>query len=167
MLQPTLSGATLLLRPLADDDFEPLYAAASDPLIWAQHPSQNRYQRPVFEQWFLAAIESKGALVVIDANNGQIIGSSRYYDWDEVAKEVAIGFTFLRRPYWGGATNAEMKKLMIDHALQSVDTIWFHVGPNNIRSQRALDKIGARFSHRAHKELAGQLVDYFFYVVRR
>ena len=114
-----------------------------------------------------AAIQSKGALVVIDANNGQIIGSSRYYDWDEVIKEVAIGFTFLRRSYWGGATNAEMKQLMIDHALQSIDTVWFHVGPDNIRSQRAPEKIGAKFSHRADKEFSGQLVDYFFYVVRR
>jgi RimJ/RimL family protein N-acetyltransferase len=152
---------------MTKNDFEPLYAAASDPLIWAQHPSPNRYQQPVFEQWFAAAMESKGALVAVDNGNEKIVGSSRYYDWNPVNREVAIGFTFLSRTYWGGAANAEMKKLMIEHAFQQAEIIWFHVGPNNIRSQKALDKIGAKFSHRSHKELSGKLNDYFFYAIRR
>lgn len=167
MLQPVLHGATLKLRPLAEDDFEPLYAVASDPLIWEQHPSPNRYQRPVFEQWFSAAIASQGALVAIDLSNEKIIGSSRYYDFNEANEEVAIGFTFLSRAYWGGAANAEMKRLMVEHALQKVEIIWFHVGPNNLRSQKALEKIGAKFSHRGHKELSGKLNDYLFYAIRR
>jgi N-acetyltransferase len=167
MLQPTLRGQAIALRPLAEDDFESLYAVASDPLIWAQHPSPNRYQRPIFEQWFSDSIESKGALVAVDINNEKLVGSSRYYDWDSVNGEVAIGFTFLSRSHWGGAANAEMKKLMIEHAFRSVNAVWFHVGPNNIRSQKALGKIGADFSHRAHKEISGKLNDYLFYVVHR
>jgi RimJ/RimL family protein N-acetyltransferase len=167
MLQPTLQGPTLTLRPLVPDDFEELYEAASDPLIWAQHPSPNRYQRPVFEKWFADAIASKGALVAVNISDGRIIGSSRYYDWNEAAEEVAIGFTFLKRAYWGGSTNAEMKKLMLDHALQQVRTVWFHVGPNNIRSQKALAKIGAKFSHHGYKEMSGKPTEYFFYSISR
>lgn len=166
-LQPTLKGPTLLLTPLRDTDFDALYAAASDPLIWKQHPSPDRYQLPVFEQFFKGAMASGGALLVIDRATEQVIGSSRYYDLDEKNKEVAIGFTFLSRTHWGGKTNGEMKQLMLDHAFRSLDTVWFHVGPDNLRSQKALQKIGAEFSHRGTKELAGQVVDYVFYKLTR
>ena len=125
-----------MLRPLQTDDFEALYQAASDPLIWAGHPSSQRYQRPVFEQWFEDASQSQGALVIIERESGYIIGTSRYYEYDEHQREVAIGFTFLIRAHWGGVTNAELKKLMLDHAFQWVDRVWFHVSPANIRSQK-------------------------------
>jgi len=57
-LQPTLIGKAISLRPLRAEDFEALYAAASDPLIWEQHPEPLRYQRPVFEGFFASALAS-------------------------------------------------------------------------------------------------------------
>lgn len=146
-LQPTLQGPTLLLRPLLREDLDALYAVASDPLVWAQHPCSDRWQRPVFEALFEASLASGGALVVVERSSGRIIGSSRYYQWDEAAGELAIGFTFLARDHWGGAANGELKRLMLDHAFQRARTVWFHVGANNLRSRKALEKIGARFSH--------------------
>ena len=92
-LQPTLIGETILLRPLLADDFEPLYAAASDPMIWEQHPEPLRYQRAVFAGFFASALASGGALVVIDKPSDTVIGSSRYYDWNPDAQEVTIGYT--------------------------------------------------------------------------
>jgi RimJ/RimL family protein N-acetyltransferase len=166
-LQPTLEGEHLYLRPLDSGDFEALYAVASDPLVWEQHPNPLRYMRPVFEQWFEDAQQSGGTLVVIDKATDQIIGSSRYYHLDEIAREVAIGFTFLGRKYWGGATNGELKKLMLDHAFRSVNAVWFHVGPNNLRSQMALKKIGAKFCHRGIVELSGGRHESFFYKISR
>lgn len=166
-LQPTLEGQTLQLRPLRSTDFDALYAVASDPLVWQQHPSPNRYQLPVFEQLFQDALASQGTLVAIDRAAERAIGWSRYYDLDEAAGEVAIGYTFLGRAYWGGKANGEMKKLMLDHAFQTLDTVWFHVGPKNIRSQKALLKIGATFSHEGTKEMGGKLVEYFFYKMTR
>lgn len=164
-LQPVLEGPALRLRPLVPEDLDALYGAASDPLIWAQHPSPLRYQRPVFEQWFVDALASRGALIIEDRGSGQVIGSSRYYDWNEAGKEVAIGFTFLTRAYWGGPANAELKQLMLDHAFRFVPTVWFHVGTHNIRSQKAMEKIGAVFSHRGHKEISGSVHDYVFYKI--
>ena len=82
-----------------------------------------------------------------DAATGAIIGSTRYYDWWPQSREIAIGFTFLTRPYWGGGANHEMKQLMLSHAFKWADTVWFHVGEHNARSRRALEKIGARFTH--------------------
>jgi len=144
-LQPTLTGKLLELRPLKRDDFDDLFRAASDPLIWEQHPERDRYKREVFQLYFDSAIESRGAFVVIDRKTEKIIGSSRYHDLKLEESEVEIGYTFLERAYWGGDYNGEMKRLMLDHAFKYVERVVFVVGDNNLRSQKALEKIGARF----------------------
>jgi len=143
-LQPTLSGPRLLLRPLAAGDFDALYAAASDPLIWEQHPEPDRWTRQVFQSYFEGAMASGGAFAVVERKSGRIIGSSRYAHLDPEASEVEIGWTFLERAYWGGDWNGELKRLMVEHALRYVERVLFVVGVNNLRSQRALLKIGAR-----------------------
>lgn len=162
-LQPTLVGESLLLRPLEPADFEPLYAVASDPLIWEQHPEPTRYQRAVFEGFFAGALASRGAFAVLQRDGGAIIGSSRYYDWDEAKREVAIGFTFLGRDHWGGAANGEMKRLMLDHAFRWADTVWFHVGKYNRRSRKAMEKIGARYSHEVVRDAGGVAQEHVHY----
>ncbi len=140
--QPFLKGELLELRPLSREDFEALFAVASDPLIWEQHPNYDRYKESVFRDFFRDAIESGGALVALDRENGEIIGSSRFHAYDAAAREVEIGWTFLARRYWGGRYNGEMKALMLEHAFQWVDRVLFIIGPQNIRSQRAVEKIG-------------------------
>ena len=142
-LQPTLRGSLVVLRPLREEDFDDLYAVARDPLIWAQHPENDRYQLPVFQKFFLDALASGGALIASDAATGAVIGSSRFHGYDEAASEIEIGWTFLARSHWGGRYNGEMKRLMLAHAFRFVDRVVFLVGPDNIRSQRALEKIGA------------------------
>ena len=142
-LQPTLKGDRVELRPLCADDYQDLYEVASDPLIWEQHPERDRHKEEVFERFFRDALESGGALVVIDPGTGKVIGSSRYHGYDEDKDEVEIGWTFLARSYWGGVHNSEMKQLMLQHAFQFVSNVVFMIGPDNIRSQRAVQKIGA------------------------
>lgn len=144
-LQPTLTGELLALRPLRRDDFDALFAAASDPLIWEQHPEPDRYKREVFERFFDGAMESCGAFAVVERNGGRIIGSSRYCNLKLADSEVEIGWTFLERAYWGGRYNGELKRLMVQHALRFVGRVVFVVGKTNLRSQKALEKIGARF----------------------
>lgn len=143
-LQPSLTGALIRLRPLKEDDRDPLFSVASDPLIWEQHPETNRYQRNVFDSFFDEALKANSALIALDAKTGEALGSSRYYEWDP-GKSVAIGYTFLSRACWGQGHNREMKDLMIDHAFQFVDTVIFHVGEDNARSRKAMEKIGAVF----------------------
>jgi RimJ/RimL family protein N-acetyltransferase len=141
-LQPILEGESLLIRPLREDDWEALFAVASDPLIWEQHPESTRYQEDVFRKYFRGAMECGGAIVVIDKKTGSIIGSSRFIDYDEERSEIEIGYTFLARAYWGGAFNREMKDLMLRHAFRFVRHVMFLVGPENLRSQKAMEKIG-------------------------
>lgn len=141
--QPTLTGDRLLLRPLRAEDYDAIYAAASDPLIWEQHPARNRHEPAVFKALFDESLASGGTLVAIDRTTGRIIGWSRYHGDDEAASEVEIGWTFLARVYWGGIYNGEMKLLMLAHAFAALRTVLFVVGTGNVRSQRAVEKLGA------------------------
>ncbi len=141
-LQPTLDGRLLRLRPLAPGDFPELYAVASDPLIWEQHPARDRYTEEVFRDFFREALESRGAFAVLDARDGRVIGSTRFHGYDRGKSEIEIGWTFLARSHWGGAFNREMKDLMLRHAFQFVERVVFLVGPQNLRSRRAVEKVG-------------------------
>lgn len=140
--QPLLVGELLKLRPLRAGDFEALFRVAADPLIWEQHPEPNRYQEATFRAFFEEALTSGGALVALDRATGQIIGSSRYHGYDAERSVIEIGWSFLAPAYWGGRYNGEMKRLMVEHAFRSVKRVIFIVGPDNHRSQRAVEKIG-------------------------
>lgn len=142
-MQPRLEGERLSLRPLTAQDFSALHAAAADPLIWEQHPVKDRWREPVFTIFFEDALASRSTLVAIDRSLGPVIGSSRFHGYDAERSEVEIGWTFLTRSYWGGAWNGEMKALMLNHAFRFVDSVVFLIAPDNIRSQRAVEKIGA------------------------
>jgi RimJ/RimL family protein N-acetyltransferase len=143
-LQPTLQNDRVSIRPLRDDDFEALYAVASDPLVWEQHPNKDRYKREVFQKFFEGAMKSGGAFLIFDANTNEPIGSSRYYDLDEEKNHVLIGYTFFARRCWGKGYNPALKDLMLRHAFQYVDKVLFHIGAVNARSQIAMEKIGGR-----------------------
>ena len=141
-LQPVLQGNLINLRPLRLDDYNALYDVASDPLIWEQHPVKNRHEEDMFQMFFQEALDTGGTLIATDAKTQQVIGSSRYHGYNKAKSEIEIGWTFLARAYWGGRYNGEMKRLMLQHAFQFVDYVVLLVGPNNYRSQRAVEKIG-------------------------
>lgn len=144
--QPVLRSGLLELRPLRESDWDELYAVARDPLIWEQHPASDRWKEEVFRGFFREAMASGGALVAIDPRDGRIIGSSRYHDYDPAKREVEIGWSFLARDRWGGRWNGEMKRLMLAHAFRFVDRVLFVIGPENRRSRRAVEKIGAVYA---------------------
>lgn len=139
-----LEGSMVRLRPLEETDFEALYAVASDPKVWEQHPEPNRYQRPVFEGFFRKAIDSKGAFLITDSRSGEVIGSSRFLEWKPAEGSVEVGFTFLATRCWGHTYNRELKQLMCDYAFRFVHSVIFRIGANNRRSRAAVEKIGAR-----------------------
>ena len=150
--QPVLRGDRLDVRPLTADDWQALYAVASDSLIWEQHPARKRYELEVFGGFFDEALASGGAFVVIDRANGLVIGSSRFHGYDEAKSEVEIGWTFLSRLYWGGIYNGELKRLMLEYAFRFVESVIFIIGAGNIRSQRAVAKLGAVLTNEAAED---------------
>lgn len=168
--QPVLEDGHVRLRPLRPDDWEALFAVASDPLIWEQHPAHDRWKEPVFRAFFEDALANRGALIVLDTATGAVIGSSRFEGLEEGdGGSVEIGWTFLARSHWGGRWNHAMKRLMLAHALQSVGEVRFLVGETNTRSRTALERIGAQLTDRREERVMadGTVIPHLTYAITR
>jgi len=167
--QPSLEGEGLLVRPLLANDWDALFAVACDPLIWQLHPAQDRWQEPVFRDFFNDALENGGALAVIDKANGAIVGSSRYQGYDPAqGGHVEIGWTFLARALWGTGANADMKRIMLAHALRFVGRVDFKVAEDNLISRKAMEKIGGILTDREEiTMLAGMPLRHVIYQITR
>ena len=152
--QPILENDKVILYPLEEKDFEALYTAASDPEIWRQHPNQDRWKREVFQVFFDGAMQSKGAFKIVDKATGNIIGSTRIYNYNEQDNSLFIGYTFYATSCWGKGINQSVKAIMLDYVFQFVSKVYFHIGANNIRSQIAIGRIGA-------EKIAEEEVTYF------
>ena len=141
-IQPTLENENVILHPLQDKDFDDLYAVASDPKIWEQHPNKDRCKIEVFKVFFDGAMQSKGAFKIVNKASGHVMGSTRFYDHNQEENSISIGYTFYGREYWGKGFNHSVKSLMLDYIFQFVSIVHFHIGADNIRSQIAIARLG-------------------------
>lgn len=162
-IQPVLEGQKVLLRPLRTDDFDALFAVASDPEIWAQHPYRDRYKLDVFRGFFDDAIASKGAFAIIDRATSQIIGSTRFSNYDADTSEIEIGWTFYAISHWRTGTNREVKALMLRHVFAHVRAVLFQIGAENHRSRTAIERLGGKFVRDHIREHGGKVHDYVTY----
>ncbi|WP_443947107.1 GNAT family N-acetyltransferase [Pedobacter sp. AW1-32] len=153
-LQKQIEDDTVILHPLKGDDFEHLYAVASDPKIWEQHPNKDRWKKEVFEVFFTGALESGGAYLIVDRATGTSIGSTRYYEYDAADSSIKIGYTFYATQFWGKGINPRVKTMMLDHIFNYVSVVKFDVGASNLRSQIAISRLGA-------EKISERLVKYF------
>ena len=166
--QPHLSDGRFSLIPMRAEDFPLLYAVARDPLLWAQHPAHDRHEEAVFRDFFDEGLASGGSLLIVDDGDGQVIGHSRFDHERAQADEVEIGWTFLARSHWGGGANRAVKRMMLAHALQCVARAIFLVGETNMRSRRAMEKIGGVLTDRQDRvEMAGRPVVHVIYAIDR
>lgn len=163
----TLEDDIVKVVPLVENDFDILYELASDPLIWEQHHTFDRYKKEVFQVYFNGAIAGRSAFKIVDKSSNATIGSTRYYDYKPENPSIAIGYTFLARKYWGKLYNKTSKKLLIDYAFQFVDKVYFYIGATNIRSQKAITKIGATKVREITDEQNGKLLCSFEYVIEK
>ena len=168
--QPVLEGERLYLRPLTEADWPALWAVASDPELWAVHPSHNRWQEPVFRAFLDDALAKGGALAIVDKATGAVIGSSRFQFCDRLEEHGAleIGWSFLARAYWGRGYNAEFKRLMLEHAFRYTDRVVFRVGAANAISRKAMVNIGGILTGETFvEERVGHPVEHVIYEITR
>jgi N-acetyltransferase len=163
-IQPTLENDKVILYPLQEDDFEALYAVASDPRVWEQHPNKDRWKREVFTTFFEGAIQSKGAFKIVDKATGEIAGSTRIYDYNEQDNSILIGYTFFGTAYWGKGFNPSVKSLLLDYLFDFVSQVHFHIGVSNVRSQIAIGRLGAKKTGELEVAYYGELpkLNYIF-----
>jgi RimJ/RimL family protein N-acetyltransferase len=166
--QPThLQNELVKLIPLTETDFERVYAIASDPAIWEQHPESNRYQRDVFQTFLDSALKSQTAFIIVDQQTKTCIGSTRFYQYNPEESSIAIGYTFLAKAYWGGLYNKACKRLLMDYAFQYVNKIFFHIGADNIRSQLGTTRLGAIKTREYLTDRNGQPAPTIEYVIHK
>ncbi len=166
-LQPDfLENEISRLIPLEEKHFEALFEAASDPLIWEQNPVKDRHEREAFKTYF-DLILTKNPFLILDKQTGEVMGTTSFYDYNPEKSNVGIGYTFITRKYWGGPYNKANKQLMIDYAFQHVDSVLFHVGSENFRSQKAVLKLGAEKINELMFNINGQEVPYFEYELKK
>jgi N-acetyltransferase len=167
-LQPTLIGPRITIRPVSEADWGQMFAAGSDPEVWAVHPASERYKEAEFRQFFDGALASGSGFSFVDRATGKVIGSSRYHGYDAEKREIEIGWTFLAKAYWGGSYNGEIKRLMLDHAFTFLDTVIFFVGEENWISQRAMEKIGGiRRAALVPREIGGKAHGHVVFEIRK
>lgn len=167
-LQPSLKNKLVMAVPLKPSHFDVLFAAAADPLIWEQHPNKNRWQLPDFQNYFEGAITSGGALLVMDASTNEIIGCSRFYDYDAAANNICIGYTFFKRSHWGSGYNYALKQLMLHHIFQFVNAVHFFIGAFNKRSQISIERFGATKMREEETAYYGEVpkLDYVYLITK-
>lgn len=166
-MQPTLVGPTVTLSPTVEADWPEQFAVAADRELWAGHPASDRWQEPVFRAYFEDNMSSGGAITIRTNDCGRVIGHSRFDARKVEPGEIEIGGTFLARSHWGGATNREVKTLMIAHALAHFDRVVFYIGEDNLRSRRAMEKIGGRLIEGRIERfaMAGVVRDHLVYAI--
>ncbi len=122
----------------------------------------------MFRSYFDANLASGGSLTTLERATGAVIGASRYWEVDPATRSVEIGATYLARTHWGSGINHEVKRLMVGHALGAVEAVTFRIGAINIRSRRALEKIGGRLTDRTDMSMiAGVPVEHVIYEITR
>ena len=136
--------SSISLLQIKKENFEELYLVASDPIIWEQHPENDRWKKEKFSIFYKNGLQNKfGFLLIFDKHKNKIIGSTRFYSYDKIDKAIRIGFTFISQEYWGTSINFQVKKMMLDYTFKYLDKVYFDIGINNFRSRKAVEKLGA------------------------
>lgn len=150
MINPTiLEGYFVTLQKLSFEHLEALAQVAQNPIIWRNLPIEG-WQRPIFNKWITKSLqeqENGNALVfvIMEAATNRIIGTTRFQDICHEHRKTDIGWTWFAPEAWGLGFNLEAKNMMLTHAFENwnVLKVGFKVDERNLRSQRALEKIGA------------------------
>ncbi|MFG1868164.1 bifunctional pyridoxamine 5'-phosphate oxidase family protein/GNAT family N-acetyltransferase [Micromonospora arborensis] len=146
----SLHGEHVRLEPLELAHADELHAATADEEVW-RHLSVALPTAPAGTAEVVGTAltaQHRGervAWVQRCAVTGAVVGTTSYYDIDPARRTVAIGHTFLGRPWWRTGINTEAKLLLLSRAfddLGAVRVVW-HTDIRNVRSQVAIERLGA------------------------
>ncbi|MDF2683294.1 MAG: N-acetyltransferase [Brevibacillus sp.] len=144
-----LEGRLVRLVPLEEIHKEKLFEALGKPDVW-QYTWRKVSTPDDLSLLIDQALENqqKGTqlpFTVIDLKSGNTVGTTRIGDIDRTNRNVEIGWTWLSPDVWGTGINAECKLLLLQHCFEDLDMlrVQFSVSANNIRSRKAVERLGA------------------------
>jgi RimJ/RimL family protein N-acetyltransferase len=145
-----LEDAYVTLEPLTSDHAPALEAAVADGELWKLwftsapgHGEMGGYIAKAL------AGQQAGLMLpfaVREKSSGQIVGSTRFYDYVDDPRRAAIGYTWYARRWQKSHLNTACKRLLLQHAFETWGcvAVEFHTDHRNLDSQRAIERLGAQ-----------------------
>lgn len=145
-----LTGSSIVLVPLEESHREELRKALHHPEIWEYTWRQISSEKDLDEIISLALEQKKQGthipFTILEKVSGKVIGTTRIGDIDVTNRNAEIGWTWLSPAYWRTRVNTECKYLLLQYCFEQAEAIrvQFSVSGRNERSQKALERIGAK-----------------------
>lgn len=161
---PTLAPATLqdehvLLEPLGLQHASDLEAAAADGELWnlwfTSAPAPGEAKGYIDKALKGLADNAMLPFAVREKTSGDIVGTTRFYEFAPELPRIAIGYTWYAKRWQKSHLNTACKRLLLKHAFEALNcvAVEFHTDRRNLDSQRAIERLGAHKDGilRAHK----------------
>ena len=146
-----LTGKLVKLAPLGIEHFEEICLLGKEESIWTYSPigvyGYDTGIHQAFLQECLARRASGELYPFIIVQNTKIIGFTVYHSIKKENRSLEIGCTWFHPDYWSKNYNVECKYLMLQHCFETLAAIRVQLkaSDNNIRSRKAIEKIGGQF----------------------
>lgn len=146
-----LRGQFIYLELLQPEDVPQLKTLAFDARLWEYTKTLliNETFDAQFDKYIATAFDPRNtgmqiSFVMRDAVTNNLIGMTRYYKIEPSQKRLSVGYTWYTPAYWGKVHNKECKLLLLQYAFDELhfQRVEFEVAHQNIRSQKAVEKIG-------------------------
>lgn len=147
----TIEGRSIRIISLEKLHLNELVLLAKDKRIWEFFPfdGANEMRFLTIYNSFISEREkgNQYPFIIVDKNNHKIIGSTSFLDIQKQHKKMEIGATWLHPDYWGSSINTECKLLLLSYCFEELCTtrIQLKTDEKNMRSRKAIEKIGAEF----------------------
>jgi RimJ/RimL family protein N-acetyltransferase len=169
-----LADYGIRLEPLCEAHADDLLAAAADGALWTLNytgvPGPEAASARDYIRIALEGRMSGTMLPFVVVADGHIVGCTRYYDIDSTVPTLAIGYTWYAARVQRTHVNTACKRLLLGHAFEAMGmrTVYFHTSHLNLRSQAAIERLGARRDgllrqHKLHRD--GSLRDTVVYSI--
>lgn len=142
-----LEGETVRLEPMGQEHAQGLYNRGRSAADWAYMPRACFVDQADVRHWVDEALEQPKQLpfVIVEKEKGRVVGSTRYLNIRQEHRSLEIGWTWLGQEWLRSGVNTEAKYLLLRHAFERLGCVRveFKADERNLRSQQALERIGA------------------------
>jgi RimJ/RimL family protein N-acetyltransferase len=147
-----LTGLKASLIPLEAKFIDELYHYGKDESLWTHYTFREMKTYERFKDFIMSSVNAMGrgenefTFCIIDNESNKAVGTTSFLDIQPASKSLEIGRTWIAKYLQGTGFNAECKYLLLTHCFETLGLIrvFFKTDSNNLRSQKAMEKIGAK-----------------------
>jgi N-acetyltransferase len=143
-----LEGTAIRLEPLTLEHAPGLLPHAEPEIFRHMLEWPRDRSLAALEDWIRLSVEKPGALLfaILDRATGEALGTTGYLEIRPAHRGLEIGRTWIARARQGTRINPESKYLLLRHAFEDLGAVRVQLktDANNLHSQRAIEKLGAR-----------------------